>query len=292
MKVVSFTIPVAKEHSIIIQEERLPYFYNYLHRHNEIQITWVISGEGTLIAGNYMHPFKANDIFILGSNQPHIFKSDAAYFEQGSQLLVEALTVFFHPNGILSPLMNLPEMSATRKFIQTTDFGLQVPGAHWKTVSDELLNIKKAEGSLRLANFIKLLDYLGSIKDYHLLSTAADDLHISETEGLRMNDIYQYTMNNYAENITLSQIASIAHLTPQAFCRYFKKHTRKTYLTFLNEIRINEAAKKIVSGNFDSISSVAYQSGFVHVANFNRVFKKVTGKSPKQYLKEYRHKVN
>ncbi len=292
MKVVPFTIPVAKEHSIIVQEDLLPYFYNYLHRHNEIQITWVISGEGTLIAGNYMHPFKAGDIFILGSNQPHIFKSDAVYFDQESKLQVQALTIFFHPKGILNALLHLPEMDNIRKFVQTTDAGLQVPASQQQTVINEIQKVQQAAGSLRLAAFIRLLHTLSGIKDYHLLSTATDDLYISETEGLRMNDIYQYTMSNYAENITLSQISSVAHLTPQAFCRYFKKHTRKTYLTFLNEIRINEAAKKIVSGNFESISSVAYQCGFVHVANFNRVFKKVTGKSPKQYLREYRHKVD
>ncbi|MFT3827706.1 MAG: AraC family transcriptional regulator [Chitinophagaceae bacterium] len=292
MKVVPFTIPVAKEHSIIVQEDLLPYFYNYLHRHNEIQITWVIAGEGTLIAGNYMHPFKADDIFIIGSNQPHIFKSDASYFNARSKQQVQALTIFFHPKGLLSALLSLPEMGSVRKFIQTTDFGLQVPATLRKKIADDMLKVKNMEASLRLAAFIQLLHQLSSIKDYHLLSTITDDLHISDTEGLRMNDIYQYTMGNYAENITLAQVSSVAHLTPQAFCRYFKKHTRKTYLTFLNEIRINEAAKKIVSGNFESISSVAYQCGFVHVANFNRVFKKVTGKSPKQYLKEYRHKVN
>ncbi|WP_315822444.1 hypothetical protein [Paraflavitalea speifideaquila] len=59
-----------------------------------------------------------------------------------------------------------------------------------------------------------------------------------------MNDVYQFTMAHYTENISLHQIASIAHLTPQAFCRYFKKHTRKTYITFLNEVRVNEACKR------------------------------------------------
>jgi YesN/AraC family two-component response regulator len=84
----------------------------------------------------------------------------------------------------------------------------------------------------------------------------------------------------------------VAHLTPQAFCRYFKKHTLKTYVTFLNEVRINEACKKIVSENFDSLASVAYQTGFTNAVTFNRVFKKITGQPPKKFLNEYLQKVN
>ena len=82
MKVVQFTIPVAKENSVIVQEERQAYFYNHLHRHNETQITWIIKGEGTLIIGNYMQTFKAGDIYIIGANQPHIFKNEPVYFEK------------------------------------------------------------------------------------------------------------------------------------------------------------------------------------------------------------------
>jgi len=95
MKVVQFTIPVAMENSIVVQEDIQPHFYNHLHRHNETQITWVIKGEGTLIAGNYMQRFKPGDIYIIGANQPHIFKSDPAYFDKRNKKQIHELTIFF-----------------------------------------------------------------------------------------------------------------------------------------------------------------------------------------------------
>ena len=58
MKVVQFTIPVTIENSMHFQEDKLPHFYEHLHRHIETQLTWVVSGEGTLIAGNYMQRFQ------------------------------------------------------------------------------------------------------------------------------------------------------------------------------------------------------------------------------------------
>jgi len=83
------------------------------------------------------------------------------------------------------------------------------------------------------------------------------------------------------------QIAAVAYLTPQSFCRYFKKHTSKTYIRFLNEVKINEACKRFMEMNFDSIGNVAYQSGFNSVVSFNRVFKSITAKTPKAFIKMY-----
>jgi hypothetical protein len=63
MKVLQFTIPVPHDKSVIAEKVSLPYHYPYLHRHKEIQITWIQKGEGTLIAGNNMHDYSSGDIF-------------------------------------------------------------------------------------------------------------------------------------------------------------------------------------------------------------------------------------
>jgi AraC-like DNA-binding protein len=292
MKIVQFTIPVAKEHSILVQEDKLPHFYNHLHRHSEMQITWILKGEGSLIAGSSMQRFKPGDIYIIGANQPHIFKSDPGYFEKSSKADVHALTIFVDPTGSFGHLLELPEMKSVKKFLEATFMGLQVPESHQRPVSVKMLQVKDAKNGFRLSCFINLLQMLTAIKKYKTLSNTHTEYAISESEGLRMNDIYQYTMAHYTENISLKQIANVAHLTPQAFCRYFKKHTLKTYITFLNEVRVNEACKKIVAEDFDSLASVAYQTGFTNAVTFNRVFKKITGQPPKQFLHDYLQKVD
>jgi AraC-like DNA-binding protein len=292
MKVLQFTIPVSQEHSIMVQEDRLPHFYTHLHRHNETQITWIIKGEGTLIAGTAMQRFQSGDIYILGANQPHLFKSDPDYFEKNSHRDIHALTLFFDLRGPFGKIMDLPEMNNVKKFMEATRMGLQVPASHQQDILKKMVLIKEAKNGIRLAFFIQLLQTLSRVKQYKSLSNTHTESSITESEGLRMNDIYQFTMAHYTENITLKQIADVAHLTPQAFCRYFKKHTLKTYVAFLNEVRINEACKKIVAENFDSLAAVAYQSGFNNAVTFNRVFKKITGQPPKKFLTEYMQKVN
>ncbi|RAJ82133.1 helix-turn-helix protein [Chitinophaga dinghuensis] len=289
MKVIQFTVPVADEGSVVVQEDILPYFYHYLHRHKEAQITLIIRGEGTLITGNYTQPFKAGEVYVIGANQPHMFKGDAKYFENLKEKNIHAIHIFFDHEHALQGLLRLPEMEGIRKFLQHSRNSLQLPAMYEERFGPDIVRISKLTGAERLLAFVQLLlQMTKQVKEWKSLSTGFSRHAYSESEGLRMNDIYQYTLEHYAENITLGKIANVAHLTTYAFCKYFKKHTRKTYLEFLNEIRINAACKKIIGGEYDSIASVAYATGYNNPITFNRVFRKVTGMSPSSYARQYR----
>ncbi|HLK27365.1 MAG TPA: AraC family transcriptional regulator [Puia sp.] len=288
MKVVQFTIPVAENHSVIVQEDVLPHFYEHLHRHKEMQIMWIIKGEGTFIAGNNMQRFKSGDIYIIGANQPHVFKSDPVYFDKRRKKGVHSLMIFLNTDGPLAKLFDLPEMKSIKKFLAITPNGLQAPSKFQSAIANAMTEVKNKTNAQQITSFIQLLQMLSNLKKWKMLSMENIEYAITDSDGLRMNNIYQYTMANYTNNIPLDKIASIAHLTPQAFCRYFKKHTLKTFVTFLNEVRISEACKRMIAGDYDSISSIAYQTGFSNTVTFNRVFKQITGTSPKVYIGQFK----
>jgi len=292
MKAISFKVPVAQAESVVVNEDIVPFFYGHVHRHKEIQLTLILKGKGSIIIGSYTQYFEPGNLYIIGSNQPHIFKLDESYYNTVSISNVHAIHIFFGYETTLQHLINLPEMAFINDFLgNTCQGGLQVPDEFTPAATKMILKISRASGLKRLFLFIKLIQYLTKkVKHYKLLSTGSYNVSFSGLEDVRMNEIYQYTLDHYAENITLERIASVVHITPHAFCKYFKKHTRKTYKAFLNEIRIGEACKKIINGNFDCISSVAYATGFNSAINFNKVFKKTMGKSPSEYIKEYKHK--
>ena len=290
MKVLQFTIPVAHDKSVIAQQEELPYFYPYLHRHKEAQVTWILAGEGTLIAGNNMHTFKSGEIYLLGADQPHLFKSSPEYFQPGNKKVVKTLTIFFDPNGSLASLFDLPEMKVFKDFIQQNRQGFKLPAEYADKVSCNMLDIQNASGPDQMIHFLHLLRILQGIpaKPEPL---SAFGISPSETEGIRISNIYNYILQHYSEAITLDDVAREACMTPQAFCRYFKKHTGHTFISFLNEMRINEACKKLTGNKYESVSVVAYKCGFTSITNFNRVFKGVMGNSPRGYLDSYLNKV-
>ena len=289
MKVVQFTIPIAENHSVIVQEDLLPHFYEHLHRHKELQIMWIIKGEGTLIAGSNMQRFKSGDIYVIGANQPHVFKSDPSYYDKRRKKSVHSLMIFLNTEGALAKLFDLPEMKSIKKFLSITPNVLQANNKYHSVIAHAINEVKNKTNAQQVTAFIHLMELFAGLKKWKMLSVENIEYAITDSEGLRMNNIYQYTMANYTNNISLDKIASIAHLTPQAFCRYFKKHTLKTFVTFLNEIRISEACKRMIAGDYESISAIAYQTGFSNTVTFNRVFKQVTSTFPKAYIKQFRH---
>ncbi len=289
MKVLQFTIPVPGDQNIIVQKENLPYFYPHLHRHDEVQLTWIQRGEGTLVVGNNMYPFRSNEIYCIGANQPHVFKSDPSYFQEQGRREVVALTVFFNPNGKLQHLLDLAEAKTVKAFLQKHRSGFAIPEEQVPAIARQMKKLGEESGMQQLISFLDMLRRCSQIPALPELSSMSDMASVSEHEGLRLGNIYHYIMDNYARQITLEDVAKQAHMTPQAFCRYFKKRTRHTFVSFLNEVRINEACKKLTDGGYEGISSIAYTCGFNSITNFNRVFKSVVGRSPSEYLERFYH---
>ena len=292
MKVLQFTIPVSDDRAIIVQEDVMPHFYPYLHRHKEAQLIWIKEGEGTLLVDNQMHSFKKNDIFLLGANQPHLFKSNPEYFEEINGLKIQALMIFFNPNGKLQSFLELPEMQLIKLYLNFAKGGIKLPSSQIELVIQKMLSVQHAKNQDLMIRFLQLLDVLAQLQNTSETLASNGPASFSESEGIRIGHIYNFLMQHYNRNVMLEEAAEQAHMTPQAFCRYFKKHTRQTFVSFLNEIRINEACKKLTSGNYENISIVAYNCGFNSLTNFNRVFKMVMKVAPKDYLENYFKSIN
>lgn len=289
MKVLQFTLPVPGDNNIIIKRDVLPYFYQHLHRHDEIQITWIQKGEGTLVVNNNMHVFGPNEIYFIGANQPHVFKSDPVYFDSKSKRNVKALSIHFNPQGKLRSFLELAEMKPMLAFLKKHNNGFMIPEEHVPDVAHKMELVLKHKNMDQLVALIDLFKKFASIPKLKELSSIYNHTEVSEHDGIRLSNIYHYIMANYARSITLEDVAQQAFMTPQAFCRYFKKRTLHTFVSFLNEVRINEACKKLTAGDAESvsISAIAYNSGFNTVTNFNRVFKTIVGKSPSEYQEDY-----
>lgn len=291
MKVLSFTIPVAHDKTIIVQEDIAPDFYPHLHRHDEIQLTLIIKGKGTLVVGNSMHAFGPSELFLVGANMPHVFKLDGANIS-GKEDNVHALTIFFNTKGKLASLFDLPELKNVHTFFARHYSGFRVPLYSFSDISGRVFSIKYATGLDQLMQFFQLLKSLSLLENIAPLTHDMEPKAISDHEGMRISTIYNFIMQHYSRDITLEEVAGTAYMTPQAFCRYFKKHTRLTFVSFLNEVRINEACKKLINGSYDSVSSVAYDCGFNSITNFNRVFKSSIGKSPREYVTHFLNRLN
>ncbi|MEH3113458.1 AraC family transcriptional regulator [Pedobacter terrae] len=288
MKILPFTMVLPQDKSIISEHVHIPHFYPYLHRHDEWQITYIEQGEGTLIIDNSIRSFNTGDIFVIGAKLPHLFKSNPEYFtDQGKSVV--ACSIYFDFRGILAPFFALPELMLASNYLSKNKHGFKVSAGSASQISSKMFDVHNSSGLDTLFTFLNLITGLQELGGD--IEQLGSDLHFSnvpKTESSRLNRISSFIKENYYKQITLEDVAKAAFITPRAFCRYFRKHTGHTFVSFLNEVRITNACKSLLSDDIDNcLSRVAYAAGFTSVANFNRVFKNIVGQSPKAYIEAY-----
>ncbi|MDU8885094.1 AraC family transcriptional regulator [Yeosuana sp. MJ-SS3] len=278
MKVLPFKIPKPEQDALVYQEDMDSIFYDKLHQHEEIQISYILEGQGTLIVGDTINYFKSNDIIVIGSNLPHVFKSD-----ERASLSSKMISLFFTKTSFGNHFFELEELNTLSKFFNRAKLGFAATSSK-NSISELFLSLKTAskfERFLILLQLIKLLSYC----NYISLSSFINEKKYTEVEGKRMQNVFEYTMSHFTEDITLSKISNIANMTKNAFCKYFKRRTNKTYFKFLNELRVEHASNLLLSVNDFSVAEIAYQSGFNNISNFNRLFKSIKKESPSMFRK-------
>ena len=98
----------------------------------------------------------------------------------------------------------------------------------------------------------------------------------------RLDAVIKYISDHYTSDISLQDVADIACLTTNSFCRFFKKMTNKSFTQFLNEIRIRNASRLLIQENLP-VSEVSDMVGYNSITNFNRQFKQIMGCTPQAY---------
>jgi len=211
MKVLPFTMLVPDGKSVISEQIELPHFYQYLHRHDEWQITWVQEGEGTLLTGNNMHSFASGDIFLIGANLPHLFKSNPEYFDTKVGKKIKACSLYFNPKGVLHSLFSLPEMSCINGFLNNHKHGFKIPKSYAKEIAEKIVNVHTSSGTDLLFTFIQFLNTLKGLDEkLEVLCSEVYSTGISENEGQRLSNILGFIMKNYNNQITLEDVANTA----------------------------------------------------------------------------------
>lgn len=275
MKVLPFKIPKSKDVSLIYQEDKGKILYDKLHQHEEIQLCAIIEGEGSLVVGDSINEYKPGDILIIGSNLPHVFKSDTNNCD--SSLM---LSLFFTKTSFGDDFFEQGDFTEVNKLFKICESGGKV-SENQNVILELFLEIKSASNLNRFILFLKIISELLKA-DIHPLSKFIYQRKYSDNEGKRMSNIMEFTMNNFNKEIDLETIAGISNMTPNAFCRYFKQRTNKTYFQFLIEVRIENACRLLK--NHDAlIAEVSEKSGFKNISNFNRKFKDNKGITPSKF---------
>ncbi len=261
-----------------------PYLDVPWHFHPEMEIIYIEKGSGTRFVGDHSEAFEEGDIGLVGPNLPHVWRSDPIYRENIPGLTSHVQVVHFHESIFKGPLAKLPELLGINQLLFESQFGIKFFGSARESIEIQMKELILASGIDKLLGLIKILDFMAKTDEKQLLASAGYSKIRKSTDFDRFDKAHRYMIDNFQKNTSLEMVSDIVGMTPTSFCRYFKKRTKKTFHTVLNEIRIGHACKLLIDGKMN-ISGVAYESGFNNISNFNEQFKKQKGISPSQYLK-------
>lgn len=277
---------IPENRSFVMRRQVEPYFDPTFHLHPEFQLSYVVEGEGNRFIGDSIKLFKANDLVLIGPNLPHVWRSHNDYFEKDSKRSTTVIVIYFHEHFLGETIHEKEEFESIKHLFQRSQCGIEITGSTQSIVCRLMVQLLDLKGTDSIIQLLKILNVIALSDEYCLITDTHSKSYNTEAETDRMNKVYAFIMKNFHRKILLEEVASIASMTCTSFSRYFKSRVNQSFSDFLKEIRIEYACKLLKEGK-KNIDRIGYECGFQSLTNFNKQFKKVTGKQPYQYRSEY-----
>jgi len=271
--------------TFFVKELHVPYFINTHHFHRDYEIVFVKESAGKRIVGDHVEAFSEGDLVLVGPDLPHAWFNDKEYYDGREKLFARSVVIYLKKNWLEKEVLRLPQTSRLKKLLENAYRGVKFTGASRQIIGQIVSRISEADGLQKSVDLLSILCRMSESKEYQLLATANYLNNYNEHETARLNQVYEYVMRNFSSEITLESAADVASMTANAFSRYFKKQTQKNFSHFVNEIRVGHACRLLKKKDLN-MTQICYESGFQSITNFNKFFRRLTGKSPLEYRKQ------
>ncbi|NQU54984.1 MAG: AraC family transcriptional regulator [Bacteroidetes bacterium] len=263
------------------------YFHNPLHYHPEFELTLIVKSFGQRRIGDSIENFNEGDLVLVGNNLPHVWKNDEVFLSEKNNLKAQAIAVKFLPDFASLGFLDRPEMLQIKNLLEEkAPLGIKLTGNLRTQVEEIMLKLLKMDETDRFIQLLQILNLISKSNEYKLLASL-NYRNENRKNTHRINIVLDYIMEHYDEELTLEKVADKVSMNKNAFCRFFKKGTRKSLFTVINEVKIGKACQLLTETELN-ILQICYASGFNNISNFNKVFKNLTNNSPSEYRKKMR----
>lgn len=268
-----------------VRNIELPFFAPEFHFHRECQLVYVLQGDGKRIIGDSISSFGPDELVLLGSDIPHVWRCDkGAAPVTKDRINARSIALFFDPERLVETAAHFIPVQKLQAFLLLSKRGMTFHGSAKTDLKQLLFDMQTQKGISQTVSFFRMLDIFTRTRQYDLLASEGYINDYNPTDNDRVNAVFAYVMEHFTREIDLDHAAAVACMNKQAFCRYFKSRTQKTFVEFVNQVRIGHACK-LIAGGEDKIGTLAYECGFNSISNFNTFFKAIMKMTPSAYKK-------
>ena len=259
-----------------------------IHSHPEYELNLVMGVSGVRLVGDNTERFNEYDLVLLGPYLYHKWTGDE--YEDGKLKKYRVVTIQFSIDLFEGPMFQKERFYRIRKMLDNSIRGIKFEGDVFKTAMTKMLSLTKDKGFTNILEFIDLLDLLSKTQSITYLASEGFTPATLKWESKRIQQAYNYIIKNFSETkFKLNDVAALINMSESAFSHFFRKYTNKSFTEFLTDVRIGPTCKLLLSTD-ETISQIAYRSGFNNIANFNRLFKKNKNCTPLEYRQRHKEK--
>jgi AraC-like DNA-binding protein len=273
---------VSNDNLFVVKQEAFKYNDFPFHAHPEFELILILEGSGQRMVGDSISEFNAPDLCMFGADLPHTFYTRGLSKNEA----IKQVVIQFNEQFLGAGFFDRKPFKKIKDLLQRSSQGVLFNENTVGIIAPKISALRHKDPAEAVIAFLDILHNLSTENNYTLLSSAGFLRDQSFDESSRMSKVYDYILENFKRAISLDEVASVAYLSPSAFCRYFKKFTRKTLSEFLTDLRIGYACKLLQNNNL-GISQISVDAGFNNVSYFNRKFKAIKGQTPMEYQKYF-----
>lgn len=269
--------------SFLIERYTSPFFESPWHFHEEFELVHCEKGFGTKFIGSFFEPYEQGELLLIGSNLPHWIKADPSFYIEKKESRPSSLVLQFREDFLGNGFFLAKEMRAVREILVLSKFGLSIEEPTKSSIVLRMNKMLDINAGRRLVLLVEIFQLLAeSISLRTIVQTFNENY--SQNDLGTMSKIMDFTFSNFSNSISLEEVAQVSNRSVSSFCKYFKSRTRLTYISYLNSLRLEEAAR-LLKNSTKNVSEICFEVGFRNLSNFNRQFKERFGISPQEYKK-------
>ncbi len=253
-----------------------------LHSHEELELNFIMNARGARrVVGDHIAEIDDLELVLVGSNLPHVWQTHKCRSKE-----IREITIQFHKDLFDEKFLRRNQLSFIRNLLERSAKGILFSRQTTELIMPRLMALNQKQGFDSVLELISILHDLSISRNMHTLSDATFNNVEVSYNSRRIEKAIEYMNQNFQKPISLTEVSRLANMTDVSFSRFFKTRTGITFMDSLLEMRLGHASRLLIDTT-QSVAEVAYNCGFNNISNFNRLFKKKKGCTPKEFRENY-----